>query len=112
MKNFDKYFLMKNDDVKEFVKQKTDLFEKDSDLEVTEIGDGNLNYVFRVKDKLSGKSVIVKHAGESLRIDSSMSASVDRNRIEAEILIMQYENAPEYVPQVFYYDTVMSALVM
>ena len=45
MKNFDKYFLMKNDDVKEFVKQKTDLFEKDSDLEVTEIGDGNLNYV-------------------------------------------------------------------
>ena len=112
MKKFDKYFLMKNDDVKEFVKQKTDLFKKDADLEVTEIGDGNLNYVFRVKDKLSGKSVIVKHAGESIRIDSSMSASVDRNRIESEILIMQYENAPEYVPQVFYYDTVMSALVM
>ena len=112
MSKFDKYFLMKADDIREFVLEKIDFFDKDAKLEVTEIGDGNLNYVFRVKDIDSGKSLIVKHAGESLRIDSSMVASVDRNRIESEILIKQYEGAPEHVPEVYFYDVTMSALIM
>ena len=112
MSKFDKYFLMKADDIREFVLEKIDFFDKDAKLEVTEIGDGNLNYVFRVKDLNSGKSLIVKHAGESLRIDSSMVASVDRNRIESEILIKQYEGAPEHVPEVYFYDVTMSALIM
>lgn len=112
MSKFDKYFLMKADDIGEFVKEKIDFFDKDAKLEVNEIGDGNLNYVFRVVDKASGKSVIVKHAGTSLRIDSTMTASTDRNRIESEILLLQHKQAPGAVPEVYFYDTNMCACIM
>lgn len=112
MSKFDKYFLMQTEDISEFVKEKTDFFDKDADLDVKEIGDGNLNYVFRVLDKDTDKSIIVKHAGPSLRIDSTMTASTDRNRIESEILLIQGKQAPGKVPEVFYYDTTMCACIM
>lgn len=112
MSRFDKYFLMKAEDVGEFVKEKIDYFDKDAKLDVKEIGDGNLNYVFRVVDEKSGKSVIVKHAGDSLRIDSTMKASTDRNRIESEILLIQGKQAPGKVPEIYYYDTTMCACIM
>lgn len=112
MGKFDKYFLMKSDDIAEFVKEKTNIFDKNATLTVNEIGDGNLNYVFRVVDKKTDKSVIVKHAGESLRIDSTMKASTDRNRIESEILKLQYKFAPKTVPEIHFYDTVMCACIM
>lgn len=112
MSRFDSYFLMKSEDVIDFVKEKSDFFDKEANLSVKEIGDGNLNYVFRVVEESSGKSVIVKHAGQSLRIDSSMTASTDRNRIESEILLIQHKQAPGKVPEVYYYDTVMCACIM
>ena len=63
MGRFDKYFLMECDDVVEYVKEKYDFFDKNAELSVNEIGDGNLNYVFRVQDEKTGKSVILKHSG-------------------------------------------------
>ena len=80
-------------------------------MRTKEIGDGNLNYVFRVIDD-KGNSVIVKHAGETLRISSEMTISVDRNRIESEILILQDKYAPGTVPKIYMYDTVMCACIM
>lgn len=112
MGKFDKYFLMESKDIAEFVQEKTDYFDKDSKLNVKEIGDGNLNYVFRVIDENTNRSLIVKHAGDSLRIDSSMKASTDRNRIESEILLIQGKQAKGKVPQVFFYDTTMCACIM
>ena len=47
---FDTYFLMKESDVIAYIQEKLDFFEKDASLECQEIGDGNLNYVFRVRD--------------------------------------------------------------
>ncbi len=76
-----------------------------------EIGDGNLNYVFKVKDE-KGHSVIIKQAGVSLRISADMKIDTDRNRIESEILILQGKLAPGYVPEIYFYDTVMSACGM
>ena len=77
-----------------------------------EIGDGNLNYVFRVIEEATGKSVIVKQAGEALRISAEMHVSTDRNRIESEILQLQDKYAPGSVPKIFGYDTVMCACCM
>ncbi|MCL2014577.1 MAG: S-methyl-5-thioribose kinase [Oscillospiraceae bacterium] len=108
---FNSYFLMKNDEPAVYVKEKTDVFPKDAVLTVKEIGDGNLNYVFLVTDN-SGKSVIVKQAGESLRISSAMRVSTDRNRIESEILELQGRLAPGLVPFIYFYDTVMCACIM
>lgn len=112
MSKFETYFLMNDEDVKEYVKEKLDIFPKDADLTSKEIGDGNLNYVFRVKDEKTGKSVIVKQAGGEARISSDIKLSTDRTRIEADILKKQGELAPGLVPEVYLYDGVMCACAM
>lgn len=112
MSRFDSYFLMKTKDVGEYVKEKLHFFDIDAKLEAKEIGDGNLNYVFRVKDTESGKSIVVKQAGEALRISKDMKISTDRGRIEAKILQTQNRYAPGLVPKVYLYDEVMCAIIM
>ena len=111
MSRFDTYFLMNVQDVPEYVREKG-YMPQDAALTSREIGDGNLNYVFRVADEVTGKSVIVKQAGEALRISAAMRVSTDRNRIESEILLLQDQYAPGLVPIIFGYDTVMCACVM
>lgn len=112
MGRFDKYFLMECDDVVEYVKEKYDFFDKDAELSVNEIGDGNLNYVFRVQDEKTGKSVILKHSGIETRARSGRHVDTDRNRIEAEILMLQDRYAPGYVPKIYGYDPVMCCMAM
>ena len=113
MSRFDTYFLMKEADVIEYVKAKyPDFFAPEAVLTVKEIGDGNLNYVFRVIEEATGKSLIVKQAGVSLRISAEMKVSTDRNRIESEILQIQDKYAPGLVPKIYGYDTVMCACAM
>ena len=112
MSRFDTYFLLLGDDVCDYVKEKLDIFEKDAKLCAKEIGDGNLNYVHRVWEEATGKSVILKQAGPQLRISDTLKASVDRNRIESEILQLQYKYAPGLVPKIFMYDLVQHACAM
>jgi 5-methylthioribose kinase len=112
MSRFDHYFLMKETDIAEYVRSQLDYFAADSKITVKEIGDGNLNYVFRAEEEGTGKSIIVKQAGEQLRISAAMRVSTDRNRIESEILIIQDKYAPGLVPKIFKYDTVMCACLM
>ena len=113
MSRFDTYFLMKEADVIEYVQTKyPGHFAPDAVLTTKEIGDGNLNYVFRVIEEATGKSVIVKQAGVSLRISAEMKVSTDRNRIESEILQIQDQYAPGLVPKIYGYDTVMCACCM
>lgn len=60
MSKFDTYFLMKTDDAIEYAKEKVSQIEWDADsMTAKEIGDGNLNYVFKVTDA-KGHSVIIK----------------------------------------------------
>jgi len=104
---------MKEEDISDYVKdQMPDYFTGNSRIIVKEIGDGNLNYVFRVVEEATGKSIIVKQAGEQLRISAEMRITTDRNRIESEILIIQDKYAPGLVPKIFKYDTVMCACLM
>ena len=113
MSIYDTYFLMKSSDVAGYVQHRyPGHFAEDAILTVNEIGDGNLNYVFRVVEEATGKSMIVKQAGEALRISADMHVSTDRNRIESEILQLQDKYAPGLVPKIFGYDTVMCACAM
>ncbi len=113
MSRYDTYFLMKCEDVAGYVQAKyPGHFAPDAVLTVKEIGDGNLNYVFRVVEEATGKSLIVKQAGEALRISAEMKVSTDRNRIESEILTLQGKYAPGLVPVIYGYDTVMCACAM
>lgn len=112
LSRFDQYFLMKPKDVIEYVIEKLTIFDEKADLECKEIGDGNLNYVFRVWDKNSDKSVIVKQAGDTARISDDFKLSTDRNRIEAEILQLEGKLAPGHVPEVYKYDPIMNCCSM
>jgi 5-methylthioribose kinase len=98
--------------VLEYVQQKLDFFEQSADLECREIGDGNLNYVFKVVDQNSGKSIIIKQAGPVARISDTFKVSPDRNRIESEILKLHGELAPGFVPTIYSYDSVMNCCAM
>jgi 5-methylthioribose kinase len=110
---YDEYFLMKEGDVADYVAAKApDFFKRPLKLSVKEIGDGNLNYVFRVVNKTDGRSIIVKQAGVALRISAEMKISTDRNRIESEILLLQDRYAGGLVPKLYQYDTVMCACLM
>lgn len=112
MNKYENYFLMKAEDTIDYIKEKVDFFEEGANLEAKEIGDGNLNYVFKVKDIDSGKSIIIKQAGEVTRISKDMKLSVDRGRIEASVLSLQGSLAPGLVPEVYLYDDIMCTIIM
>lgn len=112
MSRFDEYFLMTTEDIAEYVDSKLSFFPKDAKLICKEIGDGNLNYVFRLTDGNTNKSIIVKQAGHALRISSEMHVSTDRGRIEAKILGIEEKLAPGLVPKVYLYDSIMCAIIM
>lgn len=112
MAGFDKYFLMKAQDAADYATQKLRFFEAGAELETKEIGDGNLNYIFRVVDKKSGKSVVIKQAGSTARISEDFVLSLDRNRIENDILRLEGELAPGFVPKVYAYDPIMNCCAM
>ncbi len=112
MSKFEQYFLMNVQDAAEYAMEKLpDIPWDKASVQAKEIGDGNLNYVFRVFDA-HNHSVIVKHAGEALRISAEMKVSTDRNRIESEILMLQDQYAEGLVPKIYMYDTVMCACIM
>ena len=75
-----------------------------ADLSCTEIGDGNLNFIYRVKNKRTGESVIVKQAGDFARSTQDYKLTIDRNRIEAEVLGYYGTIAGGLVPAVYRYD--------
>lgn len=90
-----------------------DLFDANSKLTCQEIGDGNLNLVFHITDTHSRNSVIVKQALPYAKIvGESWPLSLDRARIEREILQEEYKICPGSVPQVYYYDDELALTIM
>ena len=111
MKDFKEFFLMTTEDAKRYAVEVLGRFRPDEKTDCIEIGDGNINYVFRIWSEEDGHSVIVKQADRLLR---SAGRPLDqyRNKIEAQILRLEGELAPGYVPEVYYYDEIMSAVSM
>jgi 5-methylthioribose kinase len=103
---------MNTEAVMEYVKEKIPSFKKATHLSCEEIGDGNLNYVFRVVDLESGSSIIVKQAGDTARISDDFKLSTNRIRIESNILKLHGNLAPDLVPIVYLYDYNMNCCVM
>ncbi len=111
MKDFKEFFLMNTDDVKRYAVEVLHMFKPDELTECVEIGDGNINYVFKIKSLADGHSLVVKQADKLLR-SSGRPLDTYRNKIEAKILKLQGELAPGFVPEVYYYDEIMCALSM
>lgn len=114
MSKFDKYFLMDIDDVIAYTLEKTQDkvdWDKDTMEALVPKEHGNLNYVYRVWDD-KGHSIYIKQAGLETRISPDMTASLDRNKLESEIMLLEEKMAPGMVPHIYFYDTVMSACGM
>ncbi|MBF0432317.1 MAG: S-methyl-5-thioribose kinase [Fibrobacteria bacterium] len=89
------------------------LYEQDESLTVKEIGDGNINMVFYVKNEKTGKSMIVKQAYPYVRcVGESWPLNQDRIRIEAEAIEKEGELAPGLVPKIYHQDDDMHIMVM
>lgn len=111
MNNYEHHMLLDVEEVKCYVTSKLQYFQKGEVLQAEEIGDGNINYVFRVWNPDSGKSIIIKQADKYLR-SSGRALDVYRNKIEAEILKLEGMLAEGFVPKVYAYDEVMCVLAM
>ncbi|MBT3146372.1 S-methyl-5-thioribose kinase [Neptunomonas phycophila] len=94
-----------------FVRAHTDQFTADEPLHVEEIGDGNINYIYRVKGNEG--SVIVKQALPYIRIiGTDWPLSIDRIRIEAQVLQTEAMWAPNFVPKMYAFSAEESAFAM
>lgn len=108
---YSKHFLMNAEDAKDYAVNIVHFFEPGSELLSTEIGDGNINYVFKVWDKKTGRSLVIKQADKFLR-SSGRPLDLNHNKIEAEMLKIENDLVPNWVPKVYHYSDVMCAMSM
>ena len=102
MEKYAEHFRLSERDVEEYIRTKLPDYFGEGPLEISEIGDGNINYVFRAKDK-TGKSIIIKQADKFVR-STGHTADTDRNRIEAQILQLEYKLSPNHIPVIYLYQ--------
>lgn len=78
-----------------------------------EIGDGNLNYVYIVKNIATQKGIIVKQAVPYLRcVGEDFPLSKDRMTYEIRALLELANICPQNIPTIFHTDEDMSVVVM
>lgn len=112
------YKILDNDLIKEYVDSTPEvrnlLLNSDDSIdkiEVSEIGDGNLNFVYIIKGLK--KSIILKQAVPFLRcVGEEYPLSRVRMTFEIEALKTEKEICPPFVPQIYYSSHDMSLVVM
>ncbi|MFD3158044.1 S-methyl-5-thioribose kinase [Haloimpatiens sp. FM7330] len=106
------YKAMTNETVTNYLKE-IKIFPQEHKLVSKEVGDGNLNLVFRVKDLDTNKTVIVKQALPYLRVaGEGWKLTLDRNRIESEAMKIQNEICSNSVPHVYHHSDTYALTVM
>jgi 5-methylthioribose kinase len=81
-------------------------------LDAVEVGDGNLNLVFKVRDG-SGGSLLVKQALPYVRAaGEGWPLSPERAAFEARALEIEHRHAPGRVPEPYWFDEVMKLNAM
>ncbi|CNI05972.1 S-methyl-5-thioribose kinase [Yersinia mollaretii] len=77
-----------------------------------EIGDGNLNLVFKIRDAAGVSRVIVKQALPYVRcVGESWPLTLDRARIEAETLLTHGQFCPQHTVNVLHHDAELAVMV-
>jgi 5-methylthioribose kinase len=111
--NMSEYRALTEQEAIEYAKTIPNLFDPGANLESREIGDGNLNLVFHIKDAAHGKSIIMKQALPYAKVvGESWPLTLDRARIESEALQIEAALCPDLVPQVYLYDETLALTVM
>lgn len=90
-----------------------ELFGRNTVLDCREIGDGNLNLVFHIREPASGRGVILKQALPYAKVvGESWPLTLDRARIESEALQEEGRLAPGLVPRIYGYNAELALTMM
>lgn len=100
-------------DAVEYARQFGGVSSPESLVDALEIGDGNLNLVFKIFDTDGVSRVVVKQALPYVRcVGESWPLTLDRARIEAEVLQIHGQFCPEHTVKILHYDPVLAVMVM
>ncbi|HEY2452722.1 MAG TPA: S-methyl-5-thioribose kinase [Scandinavium sp.] len=78
-----------------------------------EIGDGNLNLVFKIFDAKGVSRIIVKQALPYVRcVGESWPLTLDRARLEAQTLVEHFQHAPQHTVKIHHFDPQLAVMVM
>jgi len=113
---YDQHFRMNLKDAIDYTKEVLEFFPKEAKLKGEEIGDGNINYVFRVWEEGTGtkedrKSIILKQ-GDCLLRSSGRPLDIRRTEIEAKALMGYDKRSTGLSPKVYQFDSLMSVIAM
>jgi 5-methylthioribose kinase len=113
----EKYYPLTTETIADYVRKRPELhqiFREGEDIESVEVGDGNLNLVFKVWAKSDpSRTIVLKQALPYLRlVGDSWPLPLDRARIEAQALEIEYRLVPQHVPRVYFYDPEMFLTAM
>jgi 5-methylthioribose kinase len=90
-----------------------DLFEEGVSLTCNEIGDGNLNLVFHIKEEDKARGVIIKQALPYAKVvGESWPLTLQRNKIENHALKVHGQLVPDLVPELYYFNESLALTVM
>jgi len=111
------YYILNKDNIIDYIKTLPtviDILGCTNGIVIEEIGDGNLNFVYKIFSQQSPyKSVILKQAVPYLRMaGASWPLSLDRMKYEIRALKVYEKIAPHYIPKVYHSDEEMSVLIM
>ncbi|GLR10336.1 S-methyl-5-thioribose kinase [Mixta theicola] len=82
-------------------------------VKAEEVGDGNLNLVFKIFDRDGISRVVVKQALPYVRcVGETWPLTLDRARLEAETLVEHYRLCPQHTVKVLHYDAELAVMVM
>ncbi len=99
-------------DAVEYARQYGQLADPLALVSADEIGDGNLNLVFKIRDADGVSRVVVKQALPYVRcVGESWPLTLDRARIEAETLLIHGASCPRHTVQVLHHDPELAVMV-
>ena len=100
-------------DAVEYARQFGGVDNPQSLVDSQEVGDGNLNLVFKIFDTSGVSRVIVKQALPYVRcVGESWPLTLDRARLEAEVLIEHGKFCPQHTVNILHYDPQLAVMVM
>jgi 5-methylthioribose kinase len=107
-----RYYTFTAQDAVEYARQFGGVADPQSLITADEIGDGNLNLVFKIRDTAGKSRVIVKQALPYVRcVGESWPLTLDRARIEAETLIIHGQYCPQHTVNVLHHDAELAVMV-
>lgn len=78
-----------------------------------EVGDGNLNLVFKIFDTQGVSRIVVKQALPYVRcVGESWPLTLDRARLEAQTLVTHYQHCPQHTVKIHHFDPELAVMVM